>query len=270
MVVPSSTAYSYMISAALCLVAIFVAWYTMRKRIKLSQMILGIFAYVLVLILDQMLAMVQVIAGAPEQGIGAAVVFVVCFVAAREVVRFLALRLGLIRYFSNTDSAVGFAIGFAGAYLVVCAVYYFNCYTIAMEYLSTSEAEFAVNAGSDLESAMELLQTIGTQSMAEVLLTGLNRVFFLVREISLSVLLWYAVRNEKDRLFYLAVPVFHLIAVFPDGLYQAGILESSIVENIAVIVLAALIAAFTALVYNRREELSSHYDQERLRARRIR
>ena len=46
---------SLMITAAMCLLAVFVAWYTVRDRVKLSQIILGLFCYVLVMLLQNVL-----------------------------------------------------------------------------------------------------------------------------------------------------------------------------------------------------------------------
>ena len=53
------TATSLLITSGICLAAVFVAWYTVRGRIQLSQVILGVFSYLLVMLLESVLSLVS-------------------------------------------------------------------------------------------------------------------------------------------------------------------------------------------------------------------
>lgn len=158
---------------------------------------------------------------------------------------------------------MGFAIGFAGAYLFVCGAYYFNCYTTASEYVSSGADAFFVNAGENAQEARELLDMITRQSGWQFIVTGVNRVFYLVREIALTVLLWYAMREDGKKLYFLLVPLMHLAAMVPDGLFQAGILENSYGKDAVTCVLSAGIAFLAARQYNAKEDLVAHFQVEK-------
>ena len=262
------TTTSLLITAGVCIVAVLAAYYTMRGRIQLSQIILGIFCYVMVRMLESIFDMAASTAGLNMEGLSYGLYMIVSVVLARELVRFAGLRYGVQGNFDSTDAAVGFAIGFAGAYLFVCGAYYFNCYTTASEYVSSGADAFFVNAGENAQEARELLDMIARQSGWQFIVTGVNRVFYLVREIALTVLLWYAMREDGKKLYFLLVPLMHLAAMVPDGLFQAGILENSYGKDAVTCVISAGIAFLAARQYNAKEDLVAHFQVEKLRARR--
>lgn len=257
-----------MITAALCIVAVLAAFYTMRGRIQLSQIILGVFCYLMVRMLESIFDLAASMAGLPAAGLVYGLYMIFSVVIAREVIRYVGLRFGVQSNFDGTDAAVGFAIGFAGAYVCICAAYYFNCYTTAREFTASGAEAFWVNVGAGAEEARELLTMISQQSGWQFILTGVNRVFYLVREIALTVLLWYAMREDGKKLYFLLVPLMHLAAMVPDGLFQAGVLENSYVKDAVTCVISGGIAFLAARQYNRREDLVAHFQVEKLRARR--
>ena len=101
-------------------------------------------------------------------------------------------------------------------------------------------------------------------------MTAVNRVFFLVREIAFSVLVWYGIRDEKSRWCLLAVPVMQFLAMLPDGLMSAGVLNNTYVKDVVTYVISAGIAYLAAKIYNSREDQVAHFQVEKLRARRRR
>lgn len=257
-----------MITAALCIVAVLAAFYTMRGRIQLSQIILGIFCYMMVRMLESIFDMAASMAGVPLTGLSYGLYMILSVVLARELIRFAGLKYGVQGNFDGTDAAVGFAIGFAGAYLFVCGAYYFNCYTTAREFISAGAENFWINVGADAQEAEDLLTLIGGQSGWQFIFTGVNRVFYLVREIALTVLLWYALREDGKKLYFLLVPLMHLLAMVPDGLFQAGVLENAYLKDAITCVLSGGIAFLAARQYNQKEDLVAHFQVEKLRARR--
>lgn len=259
---------SLMITAAMCILAVLVAWYTVRDRIQLSQIIVGIFCYILVMVLENVFDALAATAGLPVTGWSYGLYIALSVVVARELIRFVGMRYGIKSNFDRTDSAIGFAIGFAGVYLCVCGAYYFNCYSTAREFLKNGAETFWANAGTDAAEAEQLLQMIAGQSGWQFLFTGLNRVFFLVREVALSVLLWYAMADGGRKIWYALIPLMHLAAMIPDGLYQAEILTNTYAKDIVTCVISGGIAFLAARQYNAREDLVSHFKVEKLRTRR--
>lgn len=262
------TSTSLVVTAAICLVAVLAAWYTVRDRVQLSQIILGVFCYVLVMVLENVFDTLAAMAGIGQSGAAHGLYIILSVVAARELIRFAGLRYGVLGNFDTTDSAVGFAIGFAGVYLCVCGVYYFNCYSTASEFIKSGAESFWINAGADSEEARQLLETISAQSGWQFIFTAINRVFFLVRELALTVLLWYAMTKQDKKLYYGLVPLMHLLAMLPDGLFQAGILTNTYGRDILICLISAGIAFLAAREYNVHEDQVSHFRVEKLRTRR--
>ena len=268
-IIPGFTTTSLVVTAAICIAAVLVAWYTVRGRVKFSQIILGMFCYVLVLLLENLFSLLQSATGMQTTGLGYGLYTVLSVVLAREIVRFAAMRFGVLEKFTGADASIGFAIGFAGLYLLVCGVYYFSLYSTATEYLKTGMDAFLANSGEGAEDAMALLESVANQSGWEVLATGVNRVFFLVREISLCLMLYYAMQDGNTRGCML-VPVLHLVAMIPDGLYQAELLHNSILRDAVTCVLSAGIAFLASRQYNAREDQVAHFRIEHLYAKRRR
>lgn len=79
-----------LITAGICLVAIFVAWYTVRTRIQMSQVILGLFSYVLVLLLENVFSMAGVSMQVPKSGMIYALYLTLSVVVGREIIRLLS------------------------------------------------------------------------------------------------------------------------------------------------------------------------------------
>lgn len=257
-------------TAAICFVAVLVAWYTVRDRVRFSQIILGIFSYVLVMLLESVFDLLGANLGVPQTGLVYGVYLTLSVVAAREIIRYLAIRFGVQSNFKGVDAAIGFAIGFAGAYLCVCGIYYFNCYSAAREVARSGMEAFLENSGSDAESALNLLEVIAAQSGWQFICTGINRVFYLVREIALSVLMWYAMANGGKKIYYALVPLMHIAAMLPDSLFQVDILTNSYLKDGLICLLSGGIAFLAARQYNAREDQVSHFKVEHLRARRRR
>ena len=265
-IIPGFTATCLLITAVICIVAVLAAWYTVHSRIKLSQIILGAFAYVLVMLLQNLFGILG--QGFSQTGIVYALFLAMSMAAAREIIRYIALRYGVRGNFKDTDASIGFALGFAGLYLLICGAYYFNCYTVATEYIKTGMDTFAANTGENYAEALDLLKMIEGQGPWQFICTGVSRVLFLIREIALCILLWYAMSMEKRRCLFLIVPVISLLAFIPDGLYQAEILTNSYVRDVAACIVSAIAAVPAARLYNVSEDQVAHFKVERLRTRR--
>lgn len=265
--IESFTITALLATAAICLVSVLIAWYTVRSRIQFSQIILGVFAYVLVMLLENVFNMISATAGLPTSGMVYALYLTLSIVLSREIVRIVVMKFGLLDRFNDTDAALGFAIGFAGLYLFVCASYYFNLYTAAKEVAENGVEAFLMNAGTDQEEAYALLEAITSQTGWEYIFTGLNRAFFLVRELAFSVLVWYGLGKEKMRYYLVLVPVMHFITMLPDSIYGGGLMDSLYLKDVITFILTGGVIFLAATTYNKHEDQATHYEVEKLRAR---
>lgn len=264
------TATALLLTAAICILAIFVAWYTVRSRIQLSQVILGVFSYVLVMMLENIFSVAWNPETMPTVGITYAVFLMLSIVVSREVIRFVTMKFALVDRFRDTDAAIGFGLGLAGFYLFTCAAYYFNLYTTVNEYLKSGAEAFFVSVGTDAEEAYNLLLSITEQTGWQYIFTGVNRAFFLVREIALSVLVWYGLTDDKMRRLLVAAPLMHLVCMVPEGLYSASMIDSSYVKDVLTYVLTGGVAFVAAKAYNTKEDQVAHFKVEKLRTRKRR
>ena len=264
------TATSLLITSAVCLVAIFVAWYTVRTRIQLSQVILGVFSYLLVMVLENVFAMLGVNMGLPQAGAVYGLYLTLSIVVGRELIRAVSIKYVLQPRFDGTDSAIGFGLGFGALYLFTCAAYYFSCYTTVNQFLSVGAEEFFASADQGTQEAYDLLKSIAGQNGWQYIMTAVNRVLFLVREIAFSVLVWYGLSDEKSRWCLIAVPAMQFLAMLPDSMFSAGVLTNTYVKDVLTYIISAGIAFFAAKLYNSREDQVAHFKVEKLRARRRR
>ena len=267
------TANSKLMAAAICLAAVFVAWYTVRTRIQMSQVIFGVFAFVLVMIFGDLIN--NIINGTLTeinslQGTEYAVYSVISLVLSREVIRFLATRYVLGARFQDTDAAIGFGLGFGAVYVIICGISYFFDYTTVNAFLTAgSEAFFAEFMNdAEREAAYESLVAITQMDGWQNLMLAVNRVFYLVREMALCVLLWYGFYNAKMRRCLILVPVLSIIAWIPDSLFGAGMIVNSYVKDVLDFAISGAIAGLASVVYNKNEDQVAHFRVERLYARR--
>ena len=259
-----------LITAAICLLAVLVSWYTVRGRIQLSQIILGLFAFVLVMMLENIFSVAWNPETMPTTGAVYALYTLLSVVVSREAIRILIMKFGLVDRFRDTDSAIGFALGFGGLYLLTCAFYYFSLYTTVNEFLTSGAEAFFVNTSTDSQEAYDLLVTISEQTSWQYIFTGINRVFYMVREIALSVLVWYGLTDEKKRGLLILAPVMHLVAMVPDSLFGASIISNSYLKDVLTFILSGGIAFVAARAYNKNEDQVAHFKVEKLRARKRR
>lgn len=269
------TANSKLMAAAICLVAVFIAWYTVRSRIQFSQVILGIFSFVVVMIFSDLLNGVLngTIQNIEELRSGEYVLIsLISVVLSRELVRFVSTKFVLGERFHNADAAIGFGLGFGAVYVLICAVSYFFDYTTLNAYLTEGADAFFASfmTTQEAEAAYESLLGMAFQDGWAVLLLAVNRVFYLIREIALCLLIWYGFYHKPMGRCLILVPVLDLLAWVPDSLYNAGILTDALVRDVVGIAVSGLIAGIAAYVYNKNEDQVSHFKVERLRARRRR
>ena len=159
-----------------------------------------------------------------------------------ETGRFLAFRTVLKKYQSRDINALMYGAGHGGfeAAMVLGVTMFGN---IALAVLMNGGLLSSMTAALPAEALEQLQPTLDTlaQTKPELFLTGiLERVFAVVLQISLSVLVWFAAKNKKKIYLY---PVAVLIHAAVDGLV--------VVMNgmeVPILAIEALLAGMTAVV----------------------
>lgn len=89
------------------------------------------------------------------------------------------------------------------------------------------------------------------------LITGLERAIAITIQISLSVLVLYAIR-EKKYIYYIVAIISHAIIDFPAALYQVGVLKNIYLVELGILVMAIVLAIF---VFRNFSEKSRNYNE---------
>ena len=100
--------------------------------------------------------------------------------------------------------------------------------------------------GETLELAMRDLETLTSTSAVTYLIPGVERLFAILFQIALSVLIFLVVNRSVGMIWYPVAILMHAVANLPAMLYQAGILQNVyLVEGLT----AILVAGGVLLIY---------------------
>lgn len=107
------------------------------------------------------------------------------------------------------------------------------------------------SAGVSSEIINQTFNQLTNTSSITWLMPGIERIMAMAIQISLSVLVFYAVKERKYIFFFLAI-IFHAVIDFPAALYQAGVLTNIyIVEGITLLLsIGLIILIFKKLIKN--------------------
>ncbi len=228
-------AFVLMIAAGLILPTVLCIWWLKTRHEKFTSVLTGamtflIFALVLESIVHSIVFMVF-------PGIRDNVVAYMLYGALmagifEETGRFLAYKL-VLKKRTNRETAISYGIGHGGFEAV---------YILAATGINNFVYAGIINAGqfpalldqlkaagqdtSPIESLPEQLAAFG---IADIGLPILERVFAVMFHIALSILVFYAVKNGKIWMYFLAV-ILHALLDAPAALYQQGVIGIAATE----------------------------------------
>lgn len=228
-------AFGLMIAAGLILPTVLCIWWLKTHHEKFTSVLTGamtflIFALVLESIVHSIVFMVF-------PGIRDNVVAYMLYGALmagifEETGRYLAYKL-VLKKRTNRETAISYGIGHGGFEAV---------YILAATGINNFVYAGIINAGqfpalldqlkaaghdtSPIESLPEQLAAFG---IADIGLPILERVFAVMFHIALSILVFYAVKNGKIWMYFLAV-ILHALLDAPAALYQQGVIGIAATE----------------------------------------
>lgn len=228
-------AFGLMTAAGLILPTVLCIWWLKTRHEKFTSVLTGamtflIFALVLESIVHSIVFMVF-------PGIRDNVVAYMLYGALmagifEETGRFLAYKL-VLKKRTNRETAISYGIGHGGFEAV---------YILAATGINNFVYAGIINAGqfpalldqlkaagqdtSPIESLPEQLAAFG---IADIGLPILERVFAVMFHIALSILVFYAVKNGKIWMYFLAV-ILHALLDAPAALYQQGVIGIAATE----------------------------------------
>ena len=173
-----------------------------------------------------------------------------------ETGRWMAFRFFLKNH-QNAETALMYGAGHGGAEAIL---------TVGLTYINNIIASLMINSGaignmmSTLDDNMkqtvyDQLTLLWTSSADSFLMAGAERIFAIVLQLSLSVLVYIAVKNRKF-LFWSAAFIIHFLIDF-GAVVLADYLSTSAVEMIIAIMVFA-VAMFTIKLYKKQALISEN------------
>ncbi len=224
-----------MIAAGLILPTVLCIWWLKTRHEKFTSVLTGamtflIFALVLESIVHSIVFMV--FPGIKDNVVAYMLYGALMAGIFEETGRFLAYKL-VLKKRTNRETAISYGIGHGGFEAV---------YILAATGINNFVYAGIINAGqfpalldqlkaagqdtSPIESLPEQLAAFG---IADIGLPILERVFAVMFHIALSILVFYAVKNGKIWMYFLAV-ILHALLDAPAALYQQGVIGIAATE----------------------------------------
>ena len=228
-------AFGLMIAAGLILPTVLCIWWLKTRHEKFTSVLTGamtflIFALVLESIVHSIVFMV--FPGIKDNVVAYMLYGALMAGIFEETGRFLAYKL-VLKKRTNRETAISYGIGHGGFEAV---------YILAATGINNFVYASIINAGqfpalldqlkaagqdtSPIESLPEQLAAFG---IADIGLPILERVFAVMFHIALSILVFYAVKNGKIWMYFLAV-ILHALLDAPAALYQQGVIGIAATE----------------------------------------
>ena len=228
-------AFGLMIAAGLILPTVLCIWWLKTRHEKFTSVLTGamtflIFALVLESIVHSIVFMV--FPGIKDNVVAYMLYGALMAGIFEETGRFLAYKL-VHKKRTNRETAISYGIGHGGFEAV---------YILAATGINNFVYAGIINAGqfpalldqlkaagqdtSPIESLPEQLAAFG---IADIGLPILERVFAVMFHIALSILVFYAVKNGKIWMYFLAV-ILHALLDAPAALYQQGVIGIAATE----------------------------------------
>jgi len=150
-----------------------------------------------------------------------------------ETARFASFRL-LKKKYGGIGTALSYGIGHGGFEAVLIG---------GLTMIGNLAISVMINRGADvpLLSGEQLTALVSTKPPV-FLMGGIERVFALIIQISLSVLVWYAVTGKGKLWLFPAAVGLHALIDFAPALYQAGVVKNIYLLESGVAVSAAVAA----------------------------
>ncbi len=261
-------------TAFVCIASPFLFWLVVREKVQFRQALIGLLTYFLfVIILKSSVDSIVLADGQPILTNRLQyVLYVVCVSALfEEVSKFAIFKLYMKNKYDRSTAAVGFGIGFAAYSSIYVGIMAISNFALALTVQNYGIEN--VIAESSPESAEELriiLEAMCTANPWGYFMEGINKLFFIIQQISLSVLVWYAATRDDSQYLLPGALVLHAAISVPVALYQfdgsLGIIRAEIIYCIMV----TAVALFAYWIFKKKEPVYYDFKPNRLQAKRRR
>ena len=173
-----------------------------------------------------------------------------------ETARFISFKI-LKKKFTGISTGLSYGIGHGGIESVLLAGFSMMAGLVLSILINTGNIEIITGKlqGETLDQLNIQLSTISTTPSYMFLLSGVERIFAISIQISLSVIVFYSVFcKNKLWLFPLAV-ILHAIMDISPAAFQVGIMKNILMVYILLCLSATLIAILTIYLHRKSKEM---------------
>ncbi|MBE6992351.1 MAG: YhfC family intramembrane metalloprotease [Ruminococcaceae bacterium] len=261
-------------TAFVCIASPFLFWLVVREKVEFRQALFGVLTYfVFVIILKSMVDSIVLADGQPILNNKIQyVLYVVCVSALfEEVSKYAFFKLYMKNKYERCTAAVGFGIGFAGYSSIYVGIMAISNFALALTVQNYGIDN--VIAESAPESAAELQMILEGMCSADpwgFFMEGINKLFFIIQQIAMSVLVWYAATRDDCQYLLPGSLVLHAAISVPVALYQFDGSLGLIKADIIYCVMVTLVALFAYWIFKKKEPTYYDFKPNRLQAKRRR
>jgi len=172
-----------------------------------------------------------------------------------ETARFISFKI-LKKKFTGISTGLSYGIGHGGIESVLLAGFSMMAGLVFSILINTGNIEIITDKlqGETLDQLNIQLSTISTTPSYMFLLSGVERIFAISIQISLSVIVFYSVFcNNKLWLFPLAI-ILHAIIDFSPAAFQVGIIKNILLVYILLCISATIMVILTIYLHKKLKE----------------
>jgi uncharacterized membrane protein YhfC len=172
-----------------------------------------------------------------------------------ETARFISFHILKKKKYSGISTGLSYGVGHGGIESVLIVGITMAANMVFCIILNTGNIEMLTGKlqGQALEQMnVQLYALINTESYM-FLLGGIERIFAVTIQISLSVIVFYSVYSKKIWLFGLAI-LLHAIFDIPAAAFQVGVIENLLLVEVIVFLCTAAVAALAIYVHKKLKE----------------
>lgn len=160
---------------------------------------------------------------------GNAVIYSLFTALVAALLQFAARFIYFKHITKNTDSitnGISFGLGFGGfESIFIGSIVAFNALSYALLINSGKLESSLQSANISSEQISEIFTYYTSTPAATWTMIGVERIFLLLLQISLALIVYYALKHKKNNLLYLSI-LLQIIANFPAGLYSMKVIDN--------------------------------------------
>lgn len=271
MTVPSLSVTFMGFTAFLCIATPFIFWLVVREKVQFRQALMGLVVYfVFVILLKGQVDSIVLVEGSSLMTNKLQYVLYVVLVSAifEEISKFCFFKFYLKNKFQRADAAVGFGIGFAAYASIYVGIMAISNFALALT-LNEYGIENVIQDSSpeNANQLMAILEGMCNANSTGFLMEGVSKFFFIVQQMAMSVIVWYAATRDDSAYLLPGAVVLHGVFMVPTALYQFDNGYGMVTTELIYCGMIAMVAVFAYWLYKKKEPKTYDFRPDRLKAR---